>query len=1083
MLKRLSVVVAVLLTALLLQFLQNKVLVGDQDLQAEIRPAAEQPAESRVFDVVLKDAAGNPIEALPQEADEVRRRLAGNARDAAIAVTEVAHDPAAHRIRVVAPATIDELALRQRLTGRTYTRGNEVREFWHVNLGIDLRGGVEFTCRLKNELGQVVPADDEVIGTLRSRLDERGLTEPVVARLSNGDVQIVIPGGTKADAARTRKVLETTGRLEFREVIAEYPNQDFPSTKAGDPTCAWTAVGNGLYRFNPRVPVGTRQDVIAPEEPPPGLEPDRFLHLGPVRVSGKDVSTAAETLHNGEPAVSITFTAIGTGKNHEFTSGIKERGDKGAGTGRLAITFDGVVKSDPRVIEPSSRDCVISGRFTSEEIADLRGVLKAGSLAVTPEILSERVVGATLGHQEIERALVTMAWCLTAIVAFLGWYYRRLGLVALAAMGVCGMLTWTTLSIFGATLTLPGIAGLILSIAMSIDTNVLVFERIREEMKEDKGLPAAIEAGYDRAFLTILDSNLTTMATGLVLYMIGTGPIKGFGLTLIIGIAISMFSGLYLGRLLTDWLCRGRQSISLSSFFKPLPFGYVRLRMPMYILTFVTALAGMGYFAFGHKLTPGAGFDRNFDIEFTGGTMVQVGFLAEQSKDAIDQRLAAAWATVPEAQRGSSLLNPEEIQAQPYFASLAQAGTASRQWVFRVRDVEGAGLERERNELEQQRGELIREIERLRGATPPDTAGARVVERDRLNPLSARIATQSEAISQRTDAFKVAIGQAFAGAVAAEGDEVLTTSFADNRLSVAVALLEPATTLQAEEIASRLANLGRTVTAKAVGSTLELTVQYADRPRPGAGAVEAMDAIAKRCAGLLVTGGIAEADAKPLGAVAGEVVERLVDAAAAQRIVVAQPFPASQHFSGQVADRMKWQALVACSLALVAMLLYIAARFELAYGFGAAVSLLHVVIQTVGLAVLFGIRIDLTVVAAVLTVIGYAINDTIVVYDRIREYVGKMAGKPLDQVIDAAIADTMPRTVLTGGMVIVALIFMLIFAGDSLQGFCATLLIGITLGTYSSVFIASPLLLSFRRQVEAGAQAPAAPVVDAKPAE
>jgi preprotein translocase SecF subunit len=312
---------------------------------------------------------------------------------------------------------------------------------------------------------------------------------------------------------------------------------------------------------------------------------------------------------------------------------------------------------------------------------------------------------------------------------------------------------------------------------------------------------------------------------------------------------------------------------------------------------------------------------------------------------------------------------------------------------------------------------------------------------------------------------------------------VLAAAFASNRLTLRVALLDPATQLQAEEIGRRLATLGREVAVKADGQALELSVAYGDRPRPGAGAIEAMDPVALRCATLLGADGRSPAEAKELGAVAGAAIESLVDAAAAQRVVVAQPYLASQHFSGSVADRMKWQALVATSLALVAMMLYIAARFELAYGLGAAVSLVHVVVQTVGLVTLFGIRIDLTVIAGILTVIGYAINDTIVLYDRVRENVGKMVGKPLDQIIDTAIAETMPRTILTGGMVIASLAFMLVFAGDSLKGFSATLLIGILLGTYSSVFVASPLLLSFRRQVEAGALPPAAPAVDAKPAE
>lgn len=1078
-----AVIVAVFVTALFLLFLQNRILVGEQELRAEVRFAGGDSTAARVYDIILKDIAGNPVDAQAGEAEEMRRRLAGSKQEAALPFTELVLDTASGHVRLVAPADADELALRQRLTGRVYRRPNEPRPLWHVNLGIDLRGGVEFTCRLKNDLGQVVPADDEVIAVLRSRLDERGLTEPIVARLSNGDVQIVIPGGTRADAARTRKVLETTGRLEFREVIAEYPNADFPSRTAGDPQCAWVDLGGGRWGFNPAVPRGTRQDIIAPKEPPPGLEPQEFLHLGPVRVSGKDVADAFETLHEGQPAVGITFTAVGASKNFEFTSGVKERGDAGAGTGRIAIVFDGIVKSDPRVVSPSARDCVISGRFTSDEIRDLRGVLKAGSLAVTPEILSERVVGATLGVQEVERALTTLAWCMAAIVAFLAWYYRRLGLVALAAMAACGALTWTTLSVFGATLTLPGIAGLILAIAMSIDTNVLVFERIREELKEDKGLNAAIEAGYDRAFITILDANLTTMATGLVLYVIGTGPIKGFGLTLVIGIAISMFSGVYLGRYLTELLCRGRPAVSMAALFKPIVLPYVGLRKPMYALTVLTALAGIGWFAFGHRLA-GGGFDRNFDIEFTGGTMVQVSFTREMDKDAIDAALRAAWERQPPEARAASLIDPREIQYQPYFASLADIGRSSRQWVFRVRDVEGAALERERHRLEQERGAVLREIDAKRSASPPDTAGARQLERERLAPLAQRIAALTEQIAERTQRFKQELGAAFGDAVAPEGSEVTAIAFADDTLTVSVRTLDPATPLQARAIADRLAHLGRSVSVTAEGTTLTLRVQYATRPRPPAGALEALptDPVAQRCLALLVAGGMPEAEAKPLAAVASPVIESLVDVAASQRVAVAQPFPASQHFSGQVADRMKWQALIACTLALLAMLLYIAARFELAYGLGAAVSLLHVVIQTVGLIVLLGIRIDLTVVAAILTVIGYAINDTIVVYDRIREYVGKMAGRPLSAIIDAAIADTMPRTILTGGMVIASLVFILLFAGDSLEAFAATLLIGICLGTFSSVFVASPLLLSFRREALVAPPPPSPRPDDAPPA-
>lgn len=1085
LLKRLAIVLSVLATALFLQFLANRVLVGEQELQAETYPTTTTTAGAKAFEVVLKDVAGTRVDATERDVAAVQARLAGNVKDHPIPTKDVAFVPTSKRIVVVVPEDQDETQLRQRLTGRPYQRENEPHPFWYVPKGIDLRGGVEFICRLKNADGRVVPATDEVIATLRNRLDERGLTEPKVTKLSNGDAQVVIPGGTRADAARTRKVLETTGRLEFREVLGPqtgyYPNAEFPSSVPGDAKCAWIKLGTGLYRLNPRIG-GSRQDIIAPKEPDPGLEPSQFMHLGPAKLTGKDVADAHESMRNGSPSLAITFTAVGAGKNHEFTSTVKQRGQTG-GTGRLAIVFDGVVKSDPTVIEPSSRDCEISGHFTHDEIKDLRGVLKAGSLAVTPEILSERVVGATLGIEEVSRAFTTMFWTLATLVAFLGIYYRRLGVVAIGSVAINGALTWTTLAVFGATLTLPGIAGLILSLAMGIDTNILIYERIREEMREDKGLPAAIDAGYTRAFLTVIDSHLTTISAGLMLYLIGSGPVKGFGLTLMIGIAISLFSGIYVGRLLTEFLCRRKQTLSMMYLCRPIHIGYCRLRKLSYVLVAATAVIGIGYFAFGHKLTPGASFDRNFDIEFTGGTLVQVSFKEPQEAKAVELAIEQAWAKVPEDQRKESLLNPREIQRQAYVQNLAQKGSASRQWVFRVRDEEGAKLEQQRHDLELENAALLKQIETLREKTPPDTAQANRLEKEQFVPLKKRIDDLGTEITNRTEVFKHELAGAFGGLVAAEGDEVLAASWKDERLTLDIATIDQAEPNQADAIAQKIAYMGRETSVKplAAGKGLSVGIAFREPPRaPQQSQVaETTDPGTRRIEHLLLAGGVGADEARAVAAAGGQVFEAVVNAAAAQQVVVAQPFPASQHFSGQVADRMKLQAVLALSAAMILMMLYIAARFELAFGLGAVVSLLHVVIQTLGLVALFNIRIDLTIIAAFLTIVGYAINDTIVTYDRIRENLGKMAGKPLEEIVDTSIAEVMPRTILTGGHVALALVIMLVFAGESLRGFCSTLLIGILLGTYSSVFVASPLLLSFRKRMETP---PAAPADGSQPA-
>lgn len=1083
--RRLVVVSAVGLVALLLLVLKNWVDTGYQEFQIELREvpaAASAPADdAKTYRVVLKDVAGLPKD-LTTEADwkvlenELTRRLSARDGEKAIAMVEPPRWNSDKTVTLRPTKDVHFAELRSRLSGRPVSYANPARDLAHLNRGIDIRGGVEFICHLRNQQGEGVAATDEVMAILRSRLDERGLTEPTVTRMSNGDLQVVIPGGTKADAARTRKVLESSGRLEFREVL--WPTADHSQmTIEGRPDMPGSQVidlGNGRYGLAPgsKIYLG-REDLLAPKEPELGEPPSTFYRLGPVRLTGLDVSDAGSTMHQGQLAVSIAFTAVGAGKNEEFTRALfnqdKERG--GQGTGTLAILFDGVVKSAAHVTSPSSASCIIYGRFTQDEIDNLRSTLKGGSLAVTPEVLSERVVGATLGQEEIGRAVTTMLWSVAFIVLFLIFYYRRLGFVAIGAVVATGVLTWTAMSIFDATLTLPGIAGLLLSVAMSIDTNVLIYERIREELREDKGLLASIDAGYNRVFLTVIDSHLTTVAAGLVLYMLGSGPIQGFGMTLMIGVAISLFTGIYLGRLLTDWLCAGQQTLSMASVFKTLPLPYVGVRKISYALTLVTAVLGLGYFAFGHHLVGGT-FQRNFDIDFTGGNLVQVTFREPIAPDALESGLRQAVDKLPAEQRQASVLNPDELQMQPYFSGFGLGQTASRQWVFRTRDEAGSLLELQRAAVEEERQAAERTLKQLRsGETPPALAEVKKQESQLAEKLG-KIQELTAAIALRTESFKSDLAGAFAGKIHPEGEEITQASWQDGVLTMHLRTMEPPTASQTAEIERRLERSYKIkVSPAAADAGLVLTTAVTDGAAVAAGFDE-NDPYLRRLTSLLAgQAAIDRGNAPPTdliktrAAVALELFNKAADTAATVQVAVAKPFPTTQHFSGQVADRAKLQALVALAMAMMAMLAYIAARFEVAFGICAVISLLHVVLQSVGLIVLFGLRIDLTVIAGLLTVIGYAINDTIVVFDRIRENLVKKAGKPLAQIIDDSIAETMPRTILTGGCVITTLIAMLIFAGDSLQAFTATMLIGTLLGTYSSVLVAAPLLLTFQRRV------------------
>ncbi len=1067
MLRRLIVFSTVMVVALILMFIQNNVLVGEQELQLLMQkqpapaPSATAPATTdATYKITFADLGGNLVLASAHEQQAIVKRLAGNERLAKIPVKSVSDLTADRAIEITVGPEVQEVDLKRRLQGLPFKRSNEAKGMLHVSPGIDLRGGVEFICQLRSDSGEKVAADDEVMSVLRGRLDERGLTEPLVTRLSNNDVQVVIPGGSRADAARTRKVLEDTGRLEFREVL-----EDFPFVQLGTPDAKVVALATGGYTFAPNV-YHNRGDIVAPKRVEPGFTPTEFLRLGKAELTGKDVKEAHQTLNQGEQAVSITFTAPGATRNEQFTTRLHQTGSFGnnSGTGRLGILFDGVVQSDPRVINPSHEQCSITGQFTQDEIDRLRTSLRAGSLTVVPEVISERFVGATLGAETVQHAMIAMIASFFAIVLFMAVYYRRLGHVANLCLAVTAILIFATLSIFSATITLPGLAGLVLSIGMAVDTNILVFERIREELREQKGLPYAIDRGYDRAFLTILDAHLTTFITALILYYIGSGPVKGFGLTLMIGIAINMFSGIYVGRMLTEWLCRGRETVTMAAWIPPLALPYVEWRRGAYVFSFVTGLLGAAYFAFGHLTVPNGSFQRNFDIDFTGGNMVQVVFKEPQSLSAVETSVKAAIQEAAAKSKEQTLL--DDVRMQAYIPVGAASNNSSRQWVFRGRDETAGGFEVERSVLEEERSALMRKAQDLRNATPPNEVEARKLDKE-SEAKSNDITGVREKLSGRVAEFQRQIGAAFPGAIAPEGDEINAATMTGERLSLTIATLESPTVEQTSRLAASLAKREelKDVTARpAAAPVTGVVVEVSWRKAPGGLAKFSVEDPALTKLATLLGKGVMDDQLRGQTQAAFDVFNVLTQQAAKERLTVAQPFPASQHFSGQVAEQMKWRALIAILLSLVAIMAYVAARFEFRFGIGSVIALFHDVVLTVGILAFFGVRIDLNIIAALLTIIGFSINDTIVTYDRVRENIPRMVGKTLAQVINVSIAQTMSRTVLTTGTVLATVIVLLIFGGEALHGFSLTLLIGFTLGTYSSIFVAAPLLLTFQKE-------------------
>jgi preprotein translocase subunit SecD len=362
---------------------------------------------------------------------------------------------------------------------------------------------------------------EQSIEIIRRRIDETGTREPTIQRQGEDRILVQLPG--VKDPERIKKLLGKTAKLTFHLVD--------PTTPLAD-------------AFQGRVPPGS---VLLPAAEGEGIS--HYVVRKRVRVSGERLIDAQPTFDQGRPVVSFRFDTLGGKKFGDTT-----RDNVGK---QLAIILDGAVISAPSIREPIlGGSGIITGRFTVKEVQDLALLLRAGALPAPLTILEERTVGPSLGADSIASLLG-----LVLVVAAMALVYTVFGIMADIALFINLVLIAGVLSLFQATLTLPGIAGIVLTIGMAVDANVLIFERIREEVRAGRTPISAIEAGYRRALTTIIDSNVTTLIAALLLLIFGSGPVKGFGVTLSIGIATSMFTAIMVTRyMVVTWLRQRRPS-------------------------------------------------------------------------------------------------------------------------------------------------------------------------------------------------------------------------------------------------------------------------------------------------------------------------------------------------------------------------------------------------------------------------------------------------------------------------------------------------------------------------------------------
>jgi SecD/SecF fusion protein len=646
---------------------------------------------------------------------------------------------------------------------------------------------------------------------------------------------------------------------------------------------------------------------------------------------------------------------------------------------QMAIVLNEQIESAPSLDEPIFASGIIrsgSVPYRPEEVEEMVTVLRTGSLRVRPVLESKERVEATLGASYVKRGWISGLTGIIGVFAFMAWYYRRLGVFSIVSLLTNMFVVLGAMSFLNATLTLPGIAGLVLTIGMAVDANILIFDRIREEMDNGRNIKQATKNGFEKAMSAIIDSNLTTLITSLVLYNIGTGPVKGFAVTLSIGIVASMFGALVVTRVLMHFtLARGTSAFPMGTWLATANYNWLGTRKAAITGSIIVLVAGLGLFGFKVATDP----NHIIGIDFLGGAEAQVRVEQPLTREAFEAKLDAAGGSLARADVTSVLSSRAGDGFTEFRLVTKAAGTTTEERENTGREFVATLREKLADTL--QKGPL--DIDPI---APDGTVSMRAYFKapHPVEEISSAL-TSSGVMSD----------------VVVEADAVRPTVYS-------VRGKVPAGTLE---------------------STLALTIE---------GALPARDSLGQNF--------------------------ELASAIANESVV-----------GSTVSDELADKALLAMIISLFAIVMYIRVRFaEYSYGFAAVVALVHDVLFTLGaitvanMTGLVAIELDLTMIAAFLTIIGYSLNDTIVIFDRVRENRPRMEGG-LEKVLNVSINQTLSRTILTTLTTFIAvgtLYFANIGTGNALESFAFTMLMGMITGTYSTIYIANPALLWLENRAE-----------------
>ena len=893
---------------------------------------------------------------------------------------------------------------------------------YELKFGLDLKGGASITYRVPAGEGQDQAAIlRDAIAVTQRRVDAFGVGEVNIFESGTDRFTVELPGRGKEEIDRIKDIMGQTGALEFRIVAkqdvsgAERMRREREKEKyVVAPGFRWYPSDEGGELLLETPDLKAKTDLAAAgkdvEEAFKAGKPEP--EIAALRTEAADAAKALEEAlskfaWDGRDLESASFGRAppteGSGYEVYFSINPGRKTAFGDFTGshidrQMAIVLNEVVSTAPVIhskLPGGGKIYSSQNPYTPEQAQDLVTVLQSGSILVQPEEVSSFVVGPGLGEDAVRRGRVAVLISIALVILFMAVFYKGAGWVANLAVLLNLVMTMGCLMFLGAALSLPGIAGLILTLGMAVDANILVNERIREEKAAGRGLAQAIAAGYDRAWITILDSNLTTVLAGAVLYWVGSGPIRGFALTLILGLLISMFTACYVTRTIFLW---GLEKGILKE-FRMMPV----MELPAYRYTAARAKT-IGGSAILIVLGTAAFIARDrqdkYDLEFNGGERIVVELQRPLAIDEVRDRI-------------ERVVRPgfeKEVAAAGLKAKLGPVSIRT----IRARTADAASLDlstrSDRFELTAQ--VLVDEAERA--GRPGRIFGSQVaatLSADLLPPGISSLAIEGEPGAK------------------------------ERPFSVVVNLAGPAA--GAEGVKSALAG------AATVSRAPEARVEPAPSPAPGVTSFR-----------------VSGSTTAPTDVALRDDMLRALRAA--DGLDPSDPVPQSDSIGPGVALRLREQAILAVLLSVLLQIVYLRFRFrDFTYGFAAAIIVAHNVLIALGaVAVCDGlgiahVKISLPVIASFLTLIGYSVNDTIVVFDRIRENLGR-AVHPTAALIDRAISDTLARSIRTSITVFfVALtLFVANFGGtSSIEGFSFVMVVGVVVSAYASVFISSPMLL------------------------